>query len=191
MKRRTLLGLSAALVAAWPFRTFSLGAQSPRLSPGQLALLQEVATVVLPSTLTAAQVTAVAGDFQRWLGAYRSGAEVSHGYGLPRARVTPVITAEAYARQLQAIERAAAAAGGPFARLPAAAKRSVVEAALAAEKLTDLPSTPNGKHVVVDLMAFYFGGSDANDRAYGAKIGRETCRGLAGSQNEPAKVTEG
>jgi hypothetical protein len=48
-----------------------------------------------------------------------------------------------------------------------------------------LPRTPDGKHVASDLMAFYFNSSEANDLCYRAHIGRDECRGLAGSDREP------
>jgi hypothetical protein len=37
-------------------------------------------------------------------------------------------------------------------------------------------------------MSFYFRGSDANDLCYRAAIGRDKCRGLAGSQNPPSEL---
>jgi hypothetical protein len=40
-------------------------------------------------------------------------------------------------------------------------------------------------------MAFYFNSSEANDLAYRAAIGRDTCRGLTGSENRPAPMTTG
>ena len=63
--------------------------------------------------------------------------------------------------------------------------RAAVETALEAAKLTALPRTPDGKHVATDLMAFYFHSSEANDLCYRAKIGRDLCRGLDGSDREP------
>jgi hypothetical protein len=37
-------------------------------------------------------------------------------------------------------------------------------------------------------MAFYFRSSDANDLCYRAQIGRDQCRGLAGSDRPPAPL---
>jgi hypothetical protein len=67
----------------------------------------------------------------------------------------------------------------------AAATRAAVEAGLAAARVTALPQTPDGRHVASDLMAFYFRSSAANDLCYRAHIGRDECRGLAGSEQEP------
>lgn len=63
--------------------------------------------------------------------------------------------------------------------------RTAVEAALEQAKVTALPPTPDGKHVASDLMAFYFRSSAGNDLCYRAHIGRDECRGLAGSEREP------
>ena len=60
-----------------------------------------------------------------------------------------------------------------------------VAAALEQAKVTQLPQTPDGKHVASDLMTFYFRSSEANDLCYRAHIGRDECRGLAGSEQEP------
>jgi hypothetical protein len=67
----------------------------------------------------------------------------------------------------------------------------LVEAAIAEAKVVRLPSRPDGGHVASDLMGFYFNSIEANDVAYRAKIGRDMCRGLAGSENKPAPLEGG
>jgi hypothetical protein len=84
-----------------------------------------------------------------------------------------------YVDQLAALDRAAQQQGQTFDRLPADAKRAVIEAALREAKVETLPGLPNGQHVVSDLMAFYFQSSEANDFCYRAQIGQETCRPLS------------
>ena len=64
-------------------------------------------------------------------------------------------------------------------------KRQAVTAALEQARITDLPRTPDGRHIAADLMAFYFRSSDANDLCYRAAIGRDLCRGLDGSEQAP------
>ena len=61
-------------------------------------------------------------------------------------------------------------------------------AALEEAHITDLPRTPDGRHVAADLMAFYFRSSDANDLCYRAAIGRDQCRGLENSEQAPAPL---
>ena len=53
-------------------------------------------------------------------------------------------------------------------------------------KVERLSARPTGAHIATDLMGHYFGSSEANDLCYNAAIGRDACRGLAGSENAPA-----
>ena len=55
---------------------------------------------------------------------------MEHGYGQPAVRRTPDSPAAHYVEQLAALEQAAAQKGSSFDRLPADAKRAVIEAAL-------------------------------------------------------------
>ncbi len=48
-----------------------------------------------------------------------------------------------------------------------------------------LPARPSGQHVIVDLMAFYFRSSEANDECYNALINREVCRPIAITTRKP------
>jgi hypothetical protein len=69
-----------------------------------------------------------------------------------------------------------------------AAKRAKIAEALGAAKVRDLSMVPDGNHVASDLMSFYFGSSEANDRAYTASVGRDNCRGLRNSGAEPTPL---
>jgi hypothetical protein len=133
--------------------------------------LRALARVVLPSELGPARLDATADAFARWVREYRPGAEMDHGYGFTRLRNKPSSAASVYLRQLQ--------------ELGAAVTAEKVRAALDEAKIADLPRTPDGRHVAADLMAFYFRSSDANDLCYRAAIGRDKCRGLAGSEQPP------
>ena len=62
---------------------------------------------------------------------------------------------------------------------------ATTEAALDAAKIDTLPRLPDGKHIIADLMSFYFGSSEGYDLCYRAAIGRDRCRGLEGSDNPP------
>ena len=140
--------------------------------PGEQAgHLRALAGVVLPSDVDAA---AAAAKFVEWVRGYRAGAEMDHGYGFTRLRNKSSLPVANYAQQLTAL--------GPQ---PTAES---VAAALEEAHITDLPRTPDGRHVASDLMAFYFRSSDANDLCYRAAIGRDLCRGLAGSQNPPQEL---
>jgi hypothetical protein len=116
-----------------------------------------------------------------WVRGYRAGAEMDHGYGATRLRSKGSSPAAAYLRHLEAL-RAALLSSDMDSKLRA------VTAALEEAKITDLPRTPDGRHVGADLMAFYFRSSGANDLCYRAAIGRDLCRGLDGSEQAPAPL---
>jgi hypothetical protein len=169
MHRRSLLRWLASI---GPLRAW---AQTAGFPGDQGETLRAVAAVVLPSELGAGQLEKTVGAFERWVRDYRPGAEMDHGYGFTRLRAKPPSPASTYLRQLQELRLAG----------DADSRRSVVEASLGQAKVIALPQTPDGRHVATDLMAFCFRSSEANDLCYRAHIGRDECRGLAGSDREP------
>jgi hypothetical protein len=166
MRRRTLLGWLAFLrVPRAQTATF----------PGEHEdTLRTLASVVLPAELGAAGIDSVTAGFVAWVRGYRAGAEMDHGYGFTRLRTKGASPAPAYLQQLAALR--------------GRVDEATLTAALRAANVTDLPRTPGASHVAADLMAFYFRGSDANDLCYRAAIGRDLCRGLAGSDRPPAPL---
>ena len=191
MHRRTLLQWLVSGAAAWPLRGVHLHAQAAALSSASVATLRALAPVVLPSELGGAGHDKVVGDFVQWLASYRSGAERSWGYGRPRKTTTPVIESTAYETQLQALnERARRAAAsseqGSFAALSIEARRAVISELLETNKVRSLPGAPNGTHIVLDFMSFYYSSGPATDLMYRARIAPATCRGLAGAHRNPA-----
>jgi hypothetical protein len=184
MKRRTILQVLASFVAALPARVRLYG--QAVLTSTDEARIRAIAEVVLPGEIGGdARARTVAG-FLRWLRDYRAGADTDHGYGFTRLRKTPSSPATKYAAQLDALD-ARAGAGG-FASLSPDERRAIVEGAIAAAKVERLPARPDGGHVATDLMAYYFNSVEAHDLAYRAAIGRDTCRGLEGSENRPAPL---
>jgi hypothetical protein len=169
MHRRSLLRVLATF---GPLRAW---AQTAGFPGNQGETLRAIAAVVLPSELGAAQLEKTVAAFELWVREYRPGAEMDHGYGFTRLRSKPPSPASKYLSQLQELH------------LPGDtdARRSAIEESLAQAKITALPQTPDGRHVAADLMAFYFRSSEANDLCYRAHIGRDECRGLAGSDREP------
>jgi hypothetical protein len=178
MKRRTLLQLLLGLIAALPAKV-RLFAQPASLNPVDETRLRALANVVLPSELGAEGRARVVGQFLAWLRDYRAGVDTDHGYGFPRLRRTAQSPIAKYSEQLAALESAAGD------------KTRAIEAAILTAKVERLPARPDGGHVATDLMAFYFNSVEATDLAYGAAIGRDTCRGLDGSQNRPAPLPGG
>jgi hypothetical protein len=169
MRRRTILRWLAAI---GPLRAW---AQTAGFPGDQGTTLRLLAAAVFPSELGAEGIERTAAGFERWVRDYRPGAEMDHGYGFTRLRSKPPSPAPAYLQQLRDLRLGS----------DAAANRAAVEAALERANVTALPPTPDGKHVASDLMAFYFRSSAANDLCYRAHIGRDECRGLAGSDREP------
>ncbi len=162
MKRRTWLqSLLAPYIAAraWAQTITFPGPRTPALNA--------LAALVLPSTV---EPTRVAADFAAWVRNYRAGADLEHGYGFPRFRSKPALPVANYIQQLDA--------------LGSTPSREAVARALA--NVPSLPPSPTGAHIVTDLMSFYFHSSAANDECYRANIGRDQCRGLAGSDQPPA-----
>ena len=185
MERRAFLCWLLSGAAALPHRGIRLHAQAAAFPQDALTTLRAVAAVVLPSALGDAGHDKVVNDFVQWLAAYRSGAERSWGYGSPRKSGTATIDAARYASQLGELDARARTRGGTFAALPAASRRELVSELLSQSETRDLPSAPNGRHVVPDFMALFFTSGPAYDLAYGARIARGTCRGLQGSAARP------
>jgi len=191
MKRRTALQWMASAVAALPFARVRVGAQASRLTDEAIATLGEVGRTVLPAELGDAGIDAAVERFVSWTRGYREGVPLSHGYGRPRLRFTPASPVPRYIAQLGALDRAARDRGGRFGALDLETRRAILDEALAAAEVRALPRRPAGQHVVADLMGHYFGSSEANDLAYRARIGRETCRPVRVTTERPRPLGGG
>jgi hypothetical protein len=190
MTRRLWLRLVGAVAAALPLsslRAYAWAQSAPTLNT---ATLGAVAEVVLPSVLTAAERSDAVTTFVEWVAGYRPGADAGHGYGNTRLRRTGASPASAYPDQLAALEAAARAEGAAsLSALAIDPRRRIVEAALTTPtRITQLPSQPNGVHVVADFMGQFFHGQQGYNLAYRAAINREDCRGLDGSDAPPTPL---
>ena len=149
----------------------------------------QLAEVVLPSSPGAAHPEDMAAQFEEWVRNYPAGADAGYGYGVTRPRVLGPNPSAHYADDLRQLELAARAKGSSFAALNAADKRSLVRSALATAGVTTIPSHPSGQHVASDLMSYFYSSSDGEDLCYDAAIRRKYCRGLAGSDQRPARLS--
>jgi hypothetical protein len=165
-----------------------LAAQVRAFTPEAVAVLRDVAATVLPASLGADKVALIVDRFLAWGRDYEEGVALAHGYGDPTLVKSGPSPVPDYVAQLAAIDAGAKARGGPFARLPLEARRALLNDVLTAAKVTDLPGRPTGRHVVSDLMAFYFRSSEANDLAYRARIGRQVCRTLELTTRRPTPM---
>ncbi len=189
MKRRSVLQLLGAAAVSLGWRPSLARAQAAPLDAAGVGTLRAIAPAVLPTAIGAAGADKVVDDFLVWLRGYKSGADMGYGYGILRKRVTPTIAAATYRTQLEALDQAGRAAGGSLGTRSADERRAIVTQALDAAGVKAFPGIPDGKHIVADFMSFYFSSSEANDLCHQAKIGRETCRTLAGSSQRPERVT--
>jgi len=176
MRRRTLI---QSLAAAIPLRGVRTWAQTASFPGAREKTLQELAATVLPESLGRAKSDAIAEQFARWVREYRAGAEMQTGYGYPRVRYKPESPAPRYLEQLDR-----------FGSAPSdlTARRARIAEELRAEKITNLPGSPDGKHIAADLMSFFFQSPEANDLAYNAAIGKDQCRTLKDSASVPAPL---
>ncbi|MBM3808189.1 MAG: hypothetical protein FJW22_08315 [Acidimicrobiia bacterium] len=176
MKRRQALKTLATAAAALPLSRVRLRADE--LPADQVFVLRDIAATVLPSVMGSKGQNEAVDNFLRWIRDYKEGVALSHGYGEPRLVKSGPTPAPGYTRQLVALQQAAQSRGGRFGALPIEARRELLDAALKAAEVRNLPGRPDGKHVVSDLMSHYFRSSAANDLCYNARIGRNTYRAI-------------
>jgi hypothetical protein len=188
MKRRTVLQWIAGLAAILPFERLKAFAQPRELTTDAIAVLHDVAPTVLPASLGAGQVRAIADKFVAWTRGYREGVALTHGYGHPRLQRTGASPVAGYVAQLAALDAEARSKGGRWPALDLETRRSLLDAAFTNAGIRALPPRPTGQHVVADLMAFYFRSSEANDECYQALINREVCRPIAITTKRPAPL---
>ena len=181
IRRRTFFTWAAYLAGALRLSSVRVWAQTADFPAGEADTLRALAAVVLPAEPGALNADQTAEAFVRWVRGYRAGAEMDHGYGNTRLRSKAASPAPNYLRHLAALHDALLSSD-------VESKRQAITAALEQARITDLPRTPDGRHVAADLMAFYFRSSDANDLCYRAAIGRDSCRGLDGSGQPPAPL---
>jgi hypothetical protein len=190
MRRRAMLQSLAAAATLPRLTGIDLLAQgaAPALTPAQVATLQALAQVVLPSALGASGRDDAVRTFVGWVRNYKEQADRGHGYGNSQLS-TPTGSSPAarYPEQFAALDTAARASGAAsFVALSIDGRRAVVTAALEGPPaVRALPAHPTGANLVADFMGLYFNGPDARDLCYQAAIGRDTCRGLDGSDQAP------
>jgi len=194
MRRRTLLKSIAAVVAARPLTGLDVFAQGPPLSDANVAALRALGEVVLPASLGQAARDQAVDRFVGWVRNYREGADRGGGYGNAQlSQPTGPSPAARYPAQFAALDQAAQAQGaGTFAALAVDKRRAIVEAALnGPPPVTRMPARPTGANLVADFMGYYFNSPEAYDLCYNAAIGRDTCRGLEGSERAPEPLGKG
>lgn len=186
MKRRRALQTLATAAAALPLLRVELRADE--LPADQVFVLRDVAATVLPSAIGSKGQNEAVDNFLKWIREYKEGVALSHGYGEPRLVKSGPSPAPGYSKQITALQQAAQERGGRFGALPIEARRELLDNALKAADVRNLPGRPDGKHVVADLMAHYFRSSGANDLCYNSRIGRNTYRAIRVTTVRPAPL---
>jgi hypothetical protein len=182
MRRRTLLK-AALTVAAWlKVPGARAWAQEVTFPGARRDTLDQVAQAVLPASLGRDGLAAATDEFVQWVRDYRAGAAMSPGYGNPRVRFKAPSPAPRYQAQLEDL------ATSRFARADLAERRRVLAAAFADAEVQDLTGVPDGKHVGADLMSLWFASPAANDQAFQAQVGKDTCRRIEDSGARPAPL---
>jgi hypothetical protein len=185
MRRRAVLqSFVSAFTAAPVLNNTCAQAQSDSFPGSNEAALKELAVTVLPETLGRQGTDKIALDFIRWVHEYKPGAEMQNGYGVTRVRSVPPAPAGKYLDQLHELSSSVLA----VTDLPQ--RRILLKERLKTAEIRDLPTLPLSGNIVVDLMAFYFNSSAANDLVYEAAISREACRGLGNSSRQPAPLQQ-
>jgi hypothetical protein len=188
MLRRKFFGWISSSLVPFVFPQWAR-AQEVALAESDVPMLNEVAVAVLPGSLGRGRALEIASHFEKWIKEYHAGADAGYGYGHPRVRVLGPNPAMHYGEHLRKLDAAARAKGGSFGTLDEAVKRALVTASLTAAAVTSIPPRPNGKHVVTDLMSFFYNSSAGEDFLYNARISREDCRGLPSSGKRPVPVS--
>lgn len=188
MNRRAWLERVAAIAGVLHLSGLRAWAQTASFPQGQAETLRAIGDAVLPESLGDEGRTRVIADFTVWLREWKEGAERDHGYGFTRiVRVGPS-PAPRYRAQIDALEAAAKSRGGSFTKTPLTDQRAILTDAISQAKVENLPGRPGEGHIATDLMALYFSSTEANDLCYRAAIGKDTCRGLAESDEPPAPL---
>jgi hypothetical protein len=179
-----------AAAAALPLGPIRLRAQAGTFASQHGPMLADVAAAVLPESIGRRGAEQAADAFLGWIRNYRPGVAMDNGYGITRQHTTPPLPLAQYAAQMDALAQAARARGAAFGALSVADRRTLVESALRAAHIDQLPNRPAGVHVAADLMAHYFRSAEATDLCYRAEIRRFECRGLADSTAAPERLKD-
>lgn len=189
MKRRTLLQSFVGAFVATPLARWRVSARPlDDLSEANVATLKAIAEVVIPSAAGAEGRQRAVAQFTAWVANYKEAADRGHGYGNSQlSQPTGPSPAARYPAQFAALDQAARDQGAAsFVAAALAVRRTIVESALnTPQPVTRLPTRPTGANLVADFMGMYFSSAEATDLCYQAEIGRDTCRGLEGSEQPP------
>lgn len=202
--RRTFLKQSAATVAAVSLTgcaTGAAGEPGAQTDGDALSLPAGTTPVPLPAETLRAVGEAVLPDelgsdgreravraFERWSEALEPVAELSHPYLVPEIRYSGPDPRPGWAAQLEGIEKECGSRHAmSLSDLDVPGRRELLARPLG-EAGPQLGAPQNADHVVLALMAHFFGSPIATDLCYGRAIRKELCRTIEGAEDEPAPL---
>ncbi len=187
-----MLGVTAAaLPGSAEAHTHGTPAQAqPPRTPANApdpALLAALGDAVLPESLGAPGRGRAVAAFVAWLAAYVPVAEQMHGYGDAELTYTRPDPEPGWRAQLDGLDRLARRLRRRgFVQLDLVGRRAVLDVALRDARGGPLPSSPlQADHIAVALLSHWAATSEAQDLAYGARIGAGQCRALADTPRRP------
>ena len=154
------------------------------------AVLEALAMLVLPRiALGDAGIKRVTGEFLDWLDAFDPATELNHPYYSAEIDYGPPDPAPLWGAQLRALDiEAQNRFDSGFSQIGQDQQRFILERQLPQNTPEVLPHTGNARHVAVGLIAYFYATAESNDLCLQAKVGRQTCRGLATSPDKPAPL---
>jgi hypothetical protein len=194
LSRRAFAGHLAALLSSLSIARRAIAGPRPRRAAATEAPLDHTALLalgaaVLPSELGTSGVKRTIGDFERWLGGYKPGAELLHGYGTAKLDRLPPSPAARWSAQLRDLDGDARKRHDKrLTDCTIAQRRALVHDRLRSEKLGPMPAPLDAGHVAIGLMAHFYSTPEADDLCYGVAIGKSTCRPLADQAREPVPL---
>ena len=211
INRRGFVGSVAASVPITAASRHLL--RTGKSAPLDDALMRALGHSLLPTELGSDNIDRVVDEFQQWLEQYGAGAELNHGYGTSEIDYTPGDPTSRWQEQLDGLNAEAQRRfGASFVDLDADARRGIIRQQLADDRqqladdrqqladdrqqiaddrLDRLPRPYRARHVAVGLLAYFYASPEATDLCYKAAIGKNKCRPLRRSPDEPISLRPG
>lgn len=166
--------------------------RSGKSAPLDDALIGALGHSLLPTELGSDNIDRVVDEFQQWLEQYSTDAELNHGYGTSEIDYTPGDPTSRWQDQLDGLNAEAQRRfGASFVDLDADVRRGIIRQQIADDRLDRLPRAYRARHVAVGLLAYFYASPEGTDLCYKAAIGKNKCRPLRRSPDEPISLRPG
>ncbi len=166
--------------------------RSGKSAPLDDALMGALGHSLLPTELGSDNIDRVVDEFQQWLEQYGADDELNHGYGTSEIDYTPGDPTSRWQEQLDGLNgEAQRRFGASFVDLDVDTRRGIIRQQIADDRLDRLPRPYRARHVAVGLLAYFYASPEATDLCYKAAIGKNKCRPLRRSPDEPISLRPG